>query len=187
MPSTTRSKAAKAAKAKKAKEAKSKKGKKRSSSKKKASTPRNPPYIRMVFEAISHTRHAGKGVSRAKIANYIKDNYDNIAEGSQFNACLRRALNDGLDRGVLVHGETTQRYKVTDLGRKERAEENTSKKYDAEEEEKKRKKQERLKKKKKKETKKAPAKKKKKTASKTKKSTKKKTTSKKGSKRRSRR
>ena len=181
MPSTTRSKAAKE---KKAKAAKSKKGRKSSSRSRKASAPRNPPYIRMVFEAISHTRHAGKGVSRAKIANYIKDNYDNIAEGAQFNSCLRRALNDGLDRGVLVNGETTQRYKITDLGRKERAEENTSKKYDAEEEEKRRKKEERAKKKKK--TKKAPAKKKKKPASKAKKTTKRKTT-KKGSKKKGRR
>lgn len=121
MPSTTRSK--------------SKKNKKKT-------VPRNPPYIRMVFEAITSTRHAGKGVSRAKVASYIKANYENIAEGPQFNSCLRRALKDGIDRGVLENGETIQRYKITNLGRKERSEKNESKKYDIEEEEEKAKKEE---------------------------------------------
>ena len=43
------------------------------------------PYIRMVFEAIVHTRHAGKGVSRAAIANYVKKNYGDtgIAAGTK--------------------------------------------------------------------------------------------------------
>eukprot|EP01084_Bolivina_argentea_P172895 299460_1 len=103
----------------------------RSRTKKKS---RNPPYIRMVFEAITKTRHAGKGVSRAKIASYIKSNWDNIAEGTQFNSFLRRAIKNGMERGVLEEGQTNQRFKITDLGRKERKETNHNIKYDEEEE-----------------------------------------------------
>eukprot|EP01084_Bolivina_argentea_P289550 497234_1 len=95
------------------------------------------PYIRMAFEAIISTRHAGKGVSRAKIANYIKNNFDGIAEGAQFNSCLRRALYDGIDRGVLETGSTSQRFKITDLGRKEKKEKSLSKKFDVADERKK--------------------------------------------------
>lgn len=120
MPSTTRSKTKKS---------------------KKASVGSKKPYIRMAFEAIMHTKHAGKGASRAKIANYIKANYDNIASGAQFNTCLRKALNDGIARGVLEHGATEQRFKITNLGRKENKESNVSKKFDAETEEKKAKKE----------------------------------------------
>jgi len=127
----------------------------------------------MVFEAISATHHAGKGVSRQKIAAYIKANWDNIAEGAHFNAALRHALKDGIDRGVLVQGETIQRWKITDLGRKERGEQKLSKKYDIDEEEKKEKKAKAAKKKaadkKKKEAAASKAKKKKESASSSKK------------------
>lgn len=103
------------------------------------SKPRNPPYIRMVFEAISATRHAGKGASRARIASYIKANWNDLADGAQFNSCLMRALHDGIERGVLIKGSSVQRFKITDLGRKERKATNYSRKYDIEHEEIKRK------------------------------------------------
>ena len=95
--------------------------KKAAAKKKKKTSSGKKPYIRMAFEAIMHTRHAGKGASRAKIANYLKANYGDtgIAEGAQFNTCLRKALQDGIARGVLEFGATEQRYKITNLGRKE--------------------------------------------------------------------
>eukprot|EP01083_Nonionella_stella_P289401 984787_1 len=122
------------------------------------------PYIRMAFEAIVHTKHGGKGVSRQKIANYIKANYDNVAEGSHFNTALRRALYDGLARGVLVEGATRQRFKITTLGRKENKQTNSSTKFDAEDEKKKERKARRAAKKAAEKKKKAAATKKKKEA-----------------------
>merc|ERR1712154_324490 len=78
----------------------------------------HPTYIRMAFEAIM-TQRSSKGMSRAMITNYIKANYDDIAEGSHFNAALRRALKEGIDRGVLEEGATSQRFKITKQGRME--------------------------------------------------------------------
>ena len=93
------------------------------------------PYIRMAFEAIIKTRAGVKGSSRAAIANYIKANFDVKAEGAHFNASLRKALKDGIERGVIEEGSSIQRFKITKLGRKEEKESNLSKKYDIEEEE----------------------------------------------------
>eukprot|EP01084_Bolivina_argentea_P064969 118434_1 len=101
-----------------------------------AEGPKKQPYIRMAFDAIVHTKHGGKGVSRQKIANYIKTNFE-VTPGSHFNTALRKALGDGIERGVLTPGATPQRYKITPLGRKENGEKNKSKKFDAEIEEKK--------------------------------------------------
>merc|ERR1712157_229764 len=113
----------------------------------------------MVLEAIIETKEY-HGASRQKIANYIKANFEVKAEGAIFNNALRRALKDGMERGVLSEGLSIQRFKITKLGRKEDKEENLSKKYDAEEEEKRLKKE--AKKKKAAEAKKKPAAKKKK-------------------------
>ncbi len=76
-----------------------------------------PSFQMMAFEAIAHTRHAGKGASRAAIANFIKGNYSVKAEGAHFNAALRGALNKAVDDGSLEHGSTTQRFKLTQKGR----------------------------------------------------------------------
>eukprot|EP00483_Globobulimina_turgida_P001532 UN01534 len=98
---------------------------------KKSSTNKKKPYIRMAFAAILHTKHGGKGVSRQKIASYIKSNFDSVAEGSAFNTALRKALKDGMLRGVLTAGSSSQRYKILPLGRREEKENDLSKKYDA--------------------------------------------------------
>eukprot|EP01084_Bolivina_argentea_P166963 289852_1 len=87
------------------------------------------PYIRMIFDAIEYTKAGRKGASRAAIANYIKNNFDSLAEGSRFNTALRKALNDGITRGVLIKGDTAQRYKITNLGKDEMNESNPSTKY----------------------------------------------------------
>ena len=83
----------------------------------------------MVFEAIIHIKELHKGASRAKIASHIKSNYNNLARGAQFNTCLRKALHDGILRGVLEFGETKQRFKITDLGIKESNAPNLSEKW----------------------------------------------------------
>ena len=84
--------------------------------------PGHPPYIRMIYDAIALSHHAGKGASRQLIAKYIKNNNDWIikSDGAMFNSVLRRALDNGIKRGTLIYGDTKQRFKLTDAGRKER-------------------------------------------------------------------
>merc|ERR1712244_76158 len=53
-----------------------------------------------------------------------------VAEGSYFNTRLRKTLKDGIERGILEEGSSIQRFKITDLGRKERKEADGRKKYD---------------------------------------------------------
>ena len=48
--------------------------------------------------------------------------------GGAFNSHLRKVLSDGLNNGILVKGATSQRYKLTDLGKRERKEKNYYKK-----------------------------------------------------------
>merc|ERR1712228_1025878 len=91
-------------------------------------------FIRMSFEAISATRAGRKGASRQAIANYIKANFEVKSEGASFNSALRRALKDGIDRGVIEEGSSIARFKITDLGRRERKS-RTGVKFDIEEEE----------------------------------------------------
>merc|ERR1712228_795636 len=91
-------------------------------------------FIRMAFEAISATRAGRKGASRQAIANYIKANFEVKSEGASFNSALRRALKDGIDRGVIEEGSSIARFKITDLGRRERKS-RTGVKFDIEEEE----------------------------------------------------
>eukprot|EP01084_Bolivina_argentea_P055145 101114_1 len=76
-------------------------------------------YIRMAFDAITNTKHARKGVSRQAIANYIKQNFDDVSDGAHFTTALRNALKSGISRGVLVHGISNQRFKLTQKGNKE--------------------------------------------------------------------
>eukprot|EP01084_Bolivina_argentea_P129059 227996_1 len=85
-------------------------------------------YIGMALDAIVHTKHGAKGVSRFKITRYIERNYQ-VLLGSYFNATLRKALFDGIRRGVLIYGHTKERYKITKLGKKENNEKDKTKKY----------------------------------------------------------
>ena len=96
--------------------------------KKKKAKKNTKPYRRMIIEAISKIRHGGKGVSRAKIAAYLKKESEVKLTGGAFNSHLRKVLSDGLNNGILVKGATSQRYKLTDLGKRERKEKNYYKK-----------------------------------------------------------
>ena len=87
----------------------------------------HPSYKMMAMEAIAHIRHGGKGASRAAIANYVQKTYK-IEAGGMFNASLRRALTSGCAAGVFAHGESAQRFKLTDAGRKARKDANKPKK-----------------------------------------------------------
>ena len=49
----------------------------------------------MVFEAIIEKKDK-KGVSRPAIANYIKANFDNLAQGRMFNSVLKRMFNSDI-------------------------------------------------------------------------------------------
>eukprot|EP01083_Nonionella_stella_P191364 708383_1 len=138
---------------------------KRKASPKKAT---HPSYKAMVLEAIASKKYARSGVSRAAIANYIQSNY-NLEAGARFNSSLRAALGSGMTAGILVHGDTAQRYKLTDAGKQEIKDANKQKKS----------KKKKTPKKKKKTPKKKTSKKKKKVTKKKKVSKKKKTTSKK--------
>ena len=74
-----------------------------------------PSYRMMVMNAIAAQSHFGHGASRAAIANYIKAN--NQVGQQSFTANVRRALNGLMDDKMIVHGDTVQRYKLTDKGR----------------------------------------------------------------------
>jgi len=79
----------------------------------------HPTYMKMSLEAITKNSHFGKGLSRPAIANYIKGNYGlgSNKDTGIFNANLRKALADGVTKGFLEHGESEQRFKLTDKGR----------------------------------------------------------------------
>ena len=82
------------------------------SSPKKAS---HPSYKMMALAAIAASSHFGHGTTRQAIAKYIKTNFG--CDGAHFNAALRKALADGVAAGVFVHGDSAQRFKMTDAGR----------------------------------------------------------------------
>jgi len=107
----------------------SKKASKSSTSKrsKKTTLAAHPTFRQMILEAIAGSHHAGKGASRSLIANYIKANYKGLSDGAVFNAHLRKALNEGVDKGVLEHGETPQRFKFTASGKYARLKKETKK------------------------------------------------------------
>ena len=91
-------------------------------SKKKAAPKKaaHPTYMAMAVEAIVKHSHFGHGASRQAIANHIKSTYK--LEGSAaFNSALRRALQKGLADGMLEHGDSVQRFKLSAKGRKARA------------------------------------------------------------------
>ena len=79
----------------------------------------HPAYKFMIFEAIASQRTAGKGASRAAIANYIQSTYK-VKAGAAFNTALRRALAAGIKSGVIAQGASAQRFKMTESGRTER-------------------------------------------------------------------
>merc|ERR1712154_310874 len=89
------------------------------SPKKAAKKASHPSYKLMCFEAIAKNSHFGKGASRQSIAKYIQQNYG-LEGGSSFNSALRRCLNNGMEAGIFEHGETSQRFKMTENGRSER-------------------------------------------------------------------
>jgi hypothetical protein len=99
---------------------KKKRGRKPSSTSNTSKKSQHPTYLNMVYEAISSQSHFGHGASSASIRNYIKANYDGLADTGIFNANIRKALQKGLDDGYLEHGDTIQRFKLTDKGRKDR-------------------------------------------------------------------
>ena len=89
---------------------------KKSNSPKKAA---RPSYKMMVLTACATLSHFGRGVSRQAIAKYVAENYE-VSEGSYFNTALRTALRKGIENGLLQHGDTKQRFKLTAAGRAER-------------------------------------------------------------------
>eukprot|EP01083_Nonionella_stella_P191363 708382_1 len=97
---------------------------KRKTSPKKAT---HPSYKVMALEAIASKKYNRSGVSRAAIASYIQSNH-NLEAGARFNTSLRAALASGVSAGILVHGDTVQRYKLTDAGKQEIKDANKPKK-----------------------------------------------------------
>jgi len=90
---------------------------------KKSKSAQHPPYMKMIFDAITQTSHFGRSISAAAIRNYIKNNYDGLGEGGLFTANIRKALHKGLDDGLLEQGDTLQQYKLSAKGKKELKEE----------------------------------------------------------------
>ena len=62
----------------------------------------------MIIQALVTTNHGGIGVSIAKIAKYLQQNYSIKLKGAQFNSHLRRVLSAGLNHGILCHGKTNK-------------------------------------------------------------------------------
>jgi len=79
----------------------------------------HPSYIKMILEAIAKQSYFGKAISRPAIANYIKANYKVGENNAFFNVSLRKALQDGIAKGLLQYGETVSRFKLNDAGRKQ--------------------------------------------------------------------
>ena len=76
-----------------------------------------PSYKMMIITAIASQTRSRRGVSRQMIASYLQQNY-HVSSGGRFNAALRSALNSGIDSGIFKFGNTKQRFKLTDDGRK---------------------------------------------------------------------
>ena len=85
----------------------------------KKSAPAHPPYQVMVFAAIAASSHFGHGVSRASIANHIQGN-NKVSSGAMFNSALRRCLASMIAKGLVEHGDTNQRFKLTKAGQEAR-------------------------------------------------------------------
>ena len=81
--------------------------------KKAASKPSKPSCFAMVCAAIKAKKGTfGKGVSRAFIYSHIGDNHSGTAV-----AAVRRAMSKAMDAGLLEHGSTNQRFKLTEAGK----------------------------------------------------------------------
>eukprot|EP01084_Bolivina_argentea_P166962 289850_1 len=107
---------------------KKKKTKTKRKKKKKAKNISNKKsYLQMIFEAIINNsnceRNTINGVTKSKIINYIKQNNSNYIitkdELDIFNSLIISSIQDAINRGVLVNGAITGRYKITNLGIKE--------------------------------------------------------------------
>ena len=73
----------------------------------------NPTCIIKVIEAIKeHSRYARRGVSRVRIYKQIGKTYPGT-----LLAAARRAIHKALDEGILTHGETNARFKLTEKGK----------------------------------------------------------------------
>jgi hypothetical protein len=71
-----------------------------------------------VFESIKeHSRYARRGVSRVRIYKQIGKTYPGT-----LLAAARRAIHKALDEGILTHGETNARFKLTEKGKEFAAE-----------------------------------------------------------------
>ena len=72
-----------------------------------------PTYEKMIAAAIASNNYSKRGVSRQRIANHIRMNY-NVPQGSLFKSALLSALKWGIDSGLWCFGETKRRYKFID-------------------------------------------------------------------------
>ena len=74
---------------------------------------KRPSYEKMIAAAIASNNYSKRGVSRQRIANYIRKNY-NVPRGSLFKSAVLSALKWGIDSGLWCFGETKRRYKFID-------------------------------------------------------------------------
>eukprot|EP01083_Nonionella_stella_P132627 403251_1 len=71
-------------------------------------------YIQMIYEAILNSNkheQARIGISRQRIASYIKQNYS-VSNGATFNTHLRKSLNKCIENGSLIYGSSKCRFKL---------------------------------------------------------------------------
>ncbi len=81
------------------------------SAKKNAAPTKKHSFIFMICTAIKAIKQYHGGASRQAIANYIIKNYGKTA-GAMFNAALRKAIANGIAKGVLKQGATSMRFKL---------------------------------------------------------------------------
>merc|ERR1711964_659586 len=72
----------------------------------------HPTCIIKVIEAIRKHSHFGRGASRSRIYKQIGQTYPGT-----LLAAARRAIQKGMTDGILIHGETTHRFKLTEKGK----------------------------------------------------------------------
>merc|ERR1712051_425424 len=71
-----------------------------------------PTAWEKIFVAIKANKSRGKGASRAAIYKSIGDAHPGTSV-----AAVRRAIAKAIDEGMLVHGSTNARFKITDKAR----------------------------------------------------------------------
>ena len=65
----------------------------------------------MIIAALEPQQQCSQGASRQEIASYLQQNY-HVSTGSRFNTALRSALKSGLNAGIFVFDESTERFKL---------------------------------------------------------------------------